>query len=520
MRAPGSAVVPGGSTVLRSSGVYNPIDYGALYDGVTDDSAAWQAAVNAMGAVGSGTLVCTGTSMIKNCITLPARGTYRFEGAGHGASLYDIEDPVWKTGRPGIVTSQTDLTIGNQPAGYGNGNHSLGAYYFFDATPSTVHSGGGELTLEWRNLFFGGSGSLNRPTAIVALTNHVRMCKMSDLSLANVGFAYLGSVGGGGQIQKWIISHCDDGQQNWLWCDGQSPFIGVIENIETTLAGDSFLPANFPGQFLSVNTFNTWFIHDNVFQGTQASVAGQRAVLYFNGINQSCLGIIHDNAFFHCDGGCIYWQDNFAYNINTTGLGLSIYHNQFQAWNEANRGGIAVAAIYIDHSTGVPPDQLIVIGENLFAGNAGAGTPTTSFGIICIDDPIAANVAIAGVTDVSGSPGIFRAIVTAPYRLNGINYGNAGAGATQFTFDGKAAYAATTTVNKTDRLIEGTGGAGGITLTLPALTAGQANTRVRVSKVDVAAGTVTVTGIAGANVVLAAQWASHDFVWDGSQWLP
>jgi hypothetical protein len=504
-------------TTVGSRGVYNPLDYGAKNDGVTDDSAAWQAAVNAMGATGCGTLVYTGTSLLANCITLPARGTYLFEGVGQAASPYDLDDPWPGRGRAAIVCPSSG-TIGNQPTPYGNSGNIL---FLFDSTPATAHNGGGELSLEFRNFAVSlGTAFLPNPVALLAVSNHVRMLKMSDIGFFNVGMGYLGTtINDGVQTQEWVISHCDDCLATWLWGDGKSPYIGVIGNCQTTLAGDNLLPANFPGQFLSQNTYSTWFIHDNLFQGTQASIANPRAVLHFSNISQACLGSIHDNAFFHADGGCIYWQDNFTYNVGQTGLGTTIHHNQFQDWNEAQRGGLGQAAIYVDHSTGSPPDQLLTIDENHFQGNAGGGTPTTNYGILTVDDPAAANISIAGVTD-PGSPGIFRAMVGAPFRLNGIDYGVGGAGAVQIGFDGKNSYSITTTIAKTDRIVEGTGGAGGITLTMPTLMSGQGGTRIRVSKVDAGVGAVTVTGIAGANTSLAAQWASHDYEWDGTRWLP
>lgn len=85
---------------------------------------------------------------------------------------------------------------------------------------------------------------------------------------------------------------------------------------------------------------------------------------------------------------------------------------------------------------------------------------------------------------------------------------------------GVSSYSATGTLAVTDTLAKGTGGAGGITLTLPTLIAADNGQRLRVAKVDSGAGAVTVAGASGGNVGLNSQWNSHDFIWDGSSWLP
>jgi hypothetical protein len=79
--------------------------------------------------------------------------------------------------------------------------------------------------------------------------------------------------------------------------------------------------------------------------------------------------------------------------------------------------------------------------------------------------------------------------------------------------------ATTDTPTVADRTIRADANAIAIAIALPTLTTADAGTPLKVSKVDSSANAVTVTGVAGGTVTLAAQ---YDFVvaeWDGSAWL-
>src|SRR5262249_47852712 len=144
-----------------------------------------------------------------------------------------------------------------------------------------------------------------------------------------------------------------------FWADGTAPFIGEISGNEWYGTGDTGNPMPH-GHIIEQNTYWTWFVHDNVFQSA-ATIAEPRADIYVGGINQTCLGAIHDNAFYGSPGGCVYWQDATTWNIaNQTG-GLMIHDNEFTDWNRSNRGGLAAAALYVDHTAADPPDQTITI---------------------------------------------------------------------------------------------------------------------------------------------------------------
>lgn len=385
--------------------LYSVVDYGAVGDGHTNDTAAVQAAVNAAGATGGGTIFWPPGCLtnIQSAITLPAKGNYEFVSAGESASIYAVNDGY----PPGQRTNGVLITgdIGGQPATIG---HSDLYRFIFDCS-AAAGSGQGEFTVAWRHMMvFDRSGNTD---AVAFLTGQCYAVDFEACLFQGISLAYL--VGnGGGQMYRMTVRGCL-GVGPMFWADGTAPFIGEVCGNEWYGTGETGNPMPH-GHIIEQNTYWTWFVHDNVFQ-SGASIANPRADIYIGGIDQTCLGAIHDNSFYGSPGGCIYWQDHYSWDIaNETG-GLMIHDNEYTDWNKSNRGGFAAAAVYIDHSTAGSVDQIITIGKNNWIGGS-----HSTYGLVIVDDPDTAAVVFDREQNMRG-------IQRAPYRIGGVNYGAAGA---------------------------------------------------------------------------------------------
>jgi hypothetical protein len=392
----------------RTAGLYSVTDYGAIGDGQANDTAAVQAAVHAASVVGGGTIVWPAGCLtnIQAAITLPSTGNFEFVGAGEAASIYTVNDGFPHRRRTnGILITKA---IGKQPAPIGASDRWD---FVFDCSAAYGAGGGqGELTVAFTRLMVYNRGT-PRPVALALLTNDCYIADFTDCFCAQVALAYL-TGRGGAQTYRITIRGClGDGPM--FWADGTAPFLGEVSGNEWYGTGDENNPLPH-GHIIEQNTYWTWFVHDNVFQ-SGATIAAPRADVFIADISQTCLGSIHDNAFYGSPGGCIYWQDNLTWNIaNETG-GLIIHDNEFTDWNKSDRGDIGAAAVYIDHSKGAPADQLITIGKNNWIGGR-----HSHFGLVIADNPDDAAVIFDREQNMRG-------VQTAPYRIAAVNHGRPGA---------------------------------------------------------------------------------------------
>jgi hypothetical protein len=166
-------------------------------------------------------------------------------------------------------------------------------------------------------------------------------------------------------------------------------------------------------------------IHDNFFCSQQLTQTRQRAMICYKNINQTQDGSIHHNVFYGAGGMCLYYKDDYGPNSSQyLSSGVVIEGNAFTAWNMSNitsGPGANGSAVVIDSSASGTPDQLIVIGKNIWQGGRLNDTVNnySKRGLEIVDNPDTANV----VFDREQS---MRHIMLAPYRINGVDYGSPG----------------------------------------------------------------------------------------------
>jgi hypothetical protein len=360
---------------------------GHIFDGQHGDDAPYvEAALAAAAAQGGGTIYWPAGCLtnIQTCISLPARGTYVFRG-DYPASIYLVNDgyPPGKKAS-GIICTQA---LGAQPGGAAPASTDW-IFSALNAANNGTPGSQGELTLSWRNLLIYATGGSGRPTGLCPIPGNVEQFEIRNCEFNGVGAVYLAGVAGSGQTYSGIIDSCVG--QGWMvWGAIGPPFIGVIQNNTWYGLGDTKNPMPI-GEIIDQQDFWTWYVHHNVFQTAGAAIASPRATIAAHGIDQTILGSIDHNAFYGGSGGHIYWKDDYSGTVNNASGGLTIDFNQFVGWNQENKlfSSLAGAAIFIDHSTAVSPDQQIIIGPNIFSGGAQTGGGAGAYyGIHIVDSP-------------------------------------------------------------------------------------------------------------------------------------
>jgi hypothetical protein len=394
---------------------YSVTDYGAVGDGQTNDTAAVQAALNAAGAAGGGTIVWPPGCLtnIQSCITLPSYGSYRFTGAGAASNFYSINDG-YAPGQhaTGIVVTGDITGCPSQVTNLGSNARCI-----FDATAASPAR---TLNVEIDNLLFDNRlGS----ACVFAYAGGGNTYVLSIHDIVSSGFALAATLAGVGTGQTYLtsIQHCLG--SGLMLLSQNNPFIGEIAGCTWYSLGDGVSNPASIGEVIDISIFNTWFIHHNVLQAEAPgrSTASPRALIAIHSISQTELGCIDHNAIYGAFGGCVYYQDSNSVGSNNPTGGLTIDANEFCNWNQAGYTGVnpSTCALMIDHSMAAVPQQMVTIGKNNWNGQSYNGTQHALYGLVIVDSPDRASVIFDREQNM-------RNIVVAPYRINNRNYGRAG----------------------------------------------------------------------------------------------
>lgn len=395
-------------TAQRVLGWFNVKDYGAVGNGTHDDTTAIQAAYNACGDAGGGTVYYPyGTYVVTSCIDLPASSSGTVvTSLGVGVGPLDPSGP----GSRILASGQ----LGNQPT-YGTIGETTSkqpdtAQYLFNADAYN------SCAYHFVDLAFDQTGATSAILTIVAMS--FAAVTFQYCTINHIGIGYFAN-NGNGQPVYFSLDHCrgDFDEQNGMFWNDTGPREGYVTNCAFHFAAPNGGPFTYGG-FLEQTAFWSWYISNNRLEmNSNGSHTAKSASLWCdvadNSASETANTIVHDNLFDHAADAAIAILMS---GLTVTGYtqGSSIHDNVCNDWGNASVTGGLGAAIYFDDG---PQD--CVLGPGTFYGN----TTGALYGIRVEGDPVTANLRIDTRHQV------FRSVVTAPWRINGVNY-TAGAGST------------------------------------------------------------------------------------------
>lgn len=485
---------------------YNVLAFGAVADGIADDTAPIQAAIDAAEAAGGG-IVNLGAFAYKTTaqINLPSHVTLR--GVNAGGQINGPTRIVYAGSAGGTVIGPkypaTDqVNIGIEGIQIDGGNLAAIVVSFYRISYSRISSC---LIME----------AAADGVGVLFDANVNNQCYFNTVDHSKVSDAGTGArFQNGANANRWLGGKIGNGGTGMEFLSLSAG--NLVEGVD--------LETN------SVQHFNV-DAPSNVFIGNHMEVCP----LGFN---------ITTNGGSTRRFGNTYASNVTTYVQNASGTGLTL-DDESTSLTALRLGGTKVTSNYLSGTTTVNVDPYTYSGTanailNLFRNVNTSGTKqivvykgNDTSTIAALLDPgngvfsIGTGVNVQGASGAIGLSNRTTAPSAAPV-AGGVLYAQAGAmryvtsGGAFVTVAGDVtSVSANYTALPSDSFILATGGAGGITVTLPAAVKGS---RYLIKKVDAGAGAVTVATTSSQTIdgattkVLSAQYASVTVVSDGAAW--